>query len=530
MTWFISILAALVALILLIIFLNRFYVKATKEFAKIRTGAGGKKIVIDGGCLSLPFLHETVEVNMSTMRLEVQRTGVKSVITTDRLRLDVEMEFYLRVEPTPQGVEMAAQALGSWANRQENLQNLLEGKLVDAMQSVAASLTMDELHEQRKEFSAQVRQHLTETLAQNGLQLESVSLTRLDQTPFSALDENNAFNAVGIRRLTEIISTNKKQRTQIESETEVAIRQSELQREKRKLSIEQELEETRFTKNLNVERIRSDTQRDIHLLQQHNELQNEKTLIDKAQQLKLAEIQRDRALRKNEIDALLEVEQAKIDSAIALVKKRNEEVAAQASNEEAKAELILAEEKTQLEKERAAAQRNSEVALLKTQSDNEVSQTRTASENQISLEKANTEASIKKVMGAAEKEKMQAEAEGQKALVAAENNLNGEVIKMKLAMHRVEHLPKILEQTMKPVEKIESIRINQINGLDHKRSGKGATPVNQALDSILDMALQLPAMQKLGKALGTNLEVGLEETQEEDSNQEAKPASEDRSS
>lgn len=513
MTWLLSIIAALIAIILIIIFLNRFYVKATKEFAKIRTGAGGKKIVIDGGCLALPFLHETVEVNMSTMRLEVQRTGVKSVITTDRLRLDVEMEFYLRVNPTPAGVEMAAQALGSSVARQENLQNLLEGKLVDAIQAVAAAHTMDELHEKRKEFDAEVKAALMETLAQNGLQLESVSLTRLDQTPFSALDENNAFNAVGIRRLTEIISTNKKQRTQIESETEVSIRQAELEREKRKLSIEQELEETKFTKNLNVERIRSDTQRDIHLLQQHNELQNEKTLIDKAEQLKIAEI----------------------DSAIALAKKRNEEVAAQASTEEAKIALILAEEKTQLEKERSATQRNSEITLLKTNSENEVNQTRTAGENRVSLDKANTEASIKKVIGDAEKEKMQAEAEGRKSLADAENNLSDEVIKMKLEMHRVENLPKILEQTMKPVEKIESIRINQISGLERGGSGKSGnlTPVNQALDSLLDMALQLPAMQKLGKALGTNLEVGLEETHAEptveDSKSEAEPTSEDDS-
>ena len=535
MTWFISILAGLIVIILIILFLNQFYVKATKEFAKIRTGAGGKKIVIDGGCLSLPFLHETVEVNMSTMRLEVERTGVKSVITTDRLRLDVEVEFYLRVNPTPNGVEMAAQALGSSVSRQENLQNLLEGKLVDAIQSVAAARTMDELHEKRQEFSAEVKNHLTETLANNGLQLESVSLTRLDQTPFSALDENNAFNAVGIRRLTEIISSNKKQRTQIEAETDISMRQAELEREKRKLLIDQELEETKFNKNLNIERIRSDTQRDIHLLQQHNELQNEKTVIDKAEQLKIVEIERDRSLRKNEIDALLEVEYAKIESSISLAKKRNEEVAVQATIEEAKIELILAEEKTQLEKERAAAQRNSEITLLKTTSDNEVNQTKTEGDNQVSLDKAKTEASIKKVMGDAEKEKMQAEAEGRKALAAAENDLSGDVIKMKLDMHRVENMPQILEQVMKPVEKIESIRINQITGFDHGsgNGGKDTPPVNQALDSILTMALQLPAMQKLGKALGTNLEVGLEETQAEhiteDSKNEAKPASEDDS-
>ena len=34
-------------------------------------------------------------------------------------------------------------------------------------------------------------------------------------------------------------------------------------------------------------------------------------------------------------------------------------------------------------------------------------------------------------------------------------------------------------------------------------------PVNQALDSVLGMALQMPAMQALGKELGVSLENGL---------------------
>ena len=504
MSWFISIIAGGLALILGVVFLNRFYVKATKEFAKIRTGAGRKKIVIDGGFLALPFLHETMEVNMATLRLEVKRMGVQSVITEDRLRLDVEMAFYLRVEPSTEGVDTAAQTLGAAGARQENLQNLLEGKLIDAIQSVAASRTMDALHEKRKEFSKEVKDQLEETLANNGLQLESVSLIRLDQTPFSALDENNAFNAVGIRRLTEIIATNKKQRTHIESTTEVSIRQAELEREKKKLSIEQELEETKFNKTLHLERIRSDTQRDIHVLQQHNELQNEKTLIDKTEQLKVAEIERDRLLRKNEIEALLEVELSKIDSSIALVEKRNEEVAIQAAREEAKMELILAEEKIRLEKERSSAKRTMAVNDIKSEGD-----------NRVSLAEAKVQASIQQILGEAEKAKMQSEAAGRKALAAAENDWSDEIIKMKLEMHRVENLPKILEQTMKPVEKIDSIRINQINGLGDKHGqASPQAPVNQALESILDMALQLPTMQKLGKALGTNLEMGLASSEE----------------
>ena len=74
-----------IAIILAIVLLNRFYRKASREVALIRTGLGGQKIITDGGFLALPFLHRVSEVNMKTTRLEVVRSGEKSIITTDRL-------------------------------------------------------------------------------------------------------------------------------------------------------------------------------------------------------------------------------------------------------------------------------------------------------------------------------------------------------------------------------------------------------------------------------------------------------------
>ena len=91
----------LVVIILAILFLSKFYKKATREVALVRTGAGGERVVLDGGCLALPILHKVAEVNMKTSKLEIERAGEKSMITKDRLRVDVGAEFYVRVRPTP---------------------------------------------------------------------------------------------------------------------------------------------------------------------------------------------------------------------------------------------------------------------------------------------------------------------------------------------------------------------------------------------------------------------------------------------
>src|SRR5262245_2547954 len=113
LAWLFGLIVLIVAIAIGVAFLNHFYRKSSRDVALIRTGFGGQRIVISGGCLALPFLHKVDEVSMRTMRLEVARAGAKSLITEDRMRADVELEFYLRVQPTMDGVATAAQAIGS---------------------------------------------------------------------------------------------------------------------------------------------------------------------------------------------------------------------------------------------------------------------------------------------------------------------------------------------------------------------------------------------------------------------------------
>ena len=68
---FVSLVILLIVVILGILFLNRYYRKATREVSLVRTGAGGQRVVLDGGCIALPFLHKVSEVNMRTTKLEI---------------------------------------------------------------------------------------------------------------------------------------------------------------------------------------------------------------------------------------------------------------------------------------------------------------------------------------------------------------------------------------------------------------------------------------------------------------------------
>ena len=158
---------------------SRMYQRASKEIAYVRTGFGGQKVIMNAGSMVLPVLHEIIPVNMNTLRLEVRRNNEQALITKDRMRVDVLAEFYVRVQPTADAIANAAQTLGQRTMRPDAVKELMEGKFVDALRSVAAEMRMEELHEQRVSFVNKVQKAVTEDLLKNGLELESVSLTGL---------------------------------------------------------------------------------------------------------------------------------------------------------------------------------------------------------------------------------------------------------------------------------------------------------------------------------------------------------------
>lgn len=507
-------LAAVVVLIVavvLIAVLHRYYVKGSRDVALIRTGAGASRVVVDGGCLALPFLHRTEQVSLRAVRLTVSRSAGTSLITADRMRVDLEMEFHLRAEPSEDGIRRVAQVLGGRGFRADALQDLIEGQLLDAMQSVVAARRLDELHEARREAAEAVGEVLRPVLALSGLQLDSVSLTRLDQTPFSALDENNAFNAVGMRRLAEVVAANRKQRVEIEAEADVSVRRSQLEQARQRLRLEQEQKEAEIAQRHELQRLEAETEAVLAQTRAESERASEAARIQQDLEVKAAEINRDRSLREREMAALLAVESGKVDNAIALAAKRAEENRAAAEAEDARSAMVLASEQVLSRKELAVAERAREVALVKLRERSEIASEEARVEADSRLAQARAEAEARQMQAAAQREGMLAEAEGQQALIAASNGQSDALIDMKVEMHRLDRLPEIAAELVKPVEKIDSIRINQIAGLNGNGGpGEGGGSVfDQALNSILGMAVHLPAMKKLGEEIGVDMDTNL---------------------
>ncbi|MDF3813278.1 MULTISPECIES: flotillin domain-containing protein [Rhodopseudomonas] len=505
---------AIIAIIgLAALFLNRFYIKASRELALVRTGLGGQRVVLDGGVLSLPIVHKVAEINMRTVRLETVRAGERSIITQDRLRIDATAEFYVRVEPTDEGVATAAQALGSKGFRAADLADILEGKLVDALLSVAAQYTMDSLQDNRGKYVAEVAAALSARLKQNGLLLEAVSLTRLDQTPFHALDQDNAFNAVGMRRLAEVIATNKRERAEIENNADVAVRQSHLDATKRRLVIDQEEEEAQLAQQHSVEIYRARTMAETAEAQATAEGRRELARIQRDSEVRGRQIEHDRGIRELELISDLSVKLSKHDTEIKLAAKKAEEAAAEALAYSSLAKAASARESVETARDIAVAERGKELAVIEARMEAEVDDTRVESQAGTVRALAAAEAEATETKARALLAEMLAKAEGDAAIFAAENRQSDLIIRMKTDLAKIDALPNVVREMVKPAEKIDSIRINHVTGFGPSAgsaaNGANGPVVNQVIDGILSMALQLPAVQRLGEEIGINISEGI---------------------
>ncbi|MGB0901365.1 flotillin family protein [Halocynthiibacter sp.] len=538
----------------------RLYKRATREMSLVKTGSGGRKVIMDGGTIVVPFLHEISKVNMKTLRLEVARVNEQSLITKDRMRVDVGVEFYVSVNATEDGISRAAQTLGDRTFHVDQLREMIEGKLVDGLRAVAAQMTMDELHENRASFVQEVQNAISEDLLKNGLELEAVSLTALDQTPFESLDENNAFNAVGMQKLAAVIATSRKQRAEITAEADVAVAQSEMEAEKRKYQIDREQQQAHIAQIEEIQSLQASQEAAIARSQEASDQAKEQARIERERAVRTSEIERERtiseaeivkerAIRETEIAKERTIREAEIanehklreaeiakerelavadqDRQIIIARKSEEESQASASADIARAEAAKAEESVNTTRAVAEAERRKQITLIQAQEDAERQATavRLSAEAEkeaasdraaAKLEEAQADANAITVRAEAKKTDLLATAEGQTAIANSENELSQEIIAMKIRLAQLEAMPGIIAEMVKPAEKIDSIKIHQVTGMGNGGTGgsgdaasTGGTPVNQALDSVLGMALQMPAMQALGKELGVSLENGI---------------------
>lgn len=474
---------AIVALFTIGLIFAKLYMRATKEIAFVRTGLGGEKVVKDGGAIVLPVLHETIPVNMNTLRIEVEKTQKDALITKDRMRVDVKADFYLRVAPSQEGISMAAQTLGTRTMRVDEVKKLMESKFVDVLRAVAAEMSMTEMHEQRSDFVQKVQQNVANDLEKNGLELESVSLTGFDQTDLQFFNENNAFDAEGRARLAKIIEEKRKETNDIQQDNRVKIERRNLEAEQQSLEIQKEEEEARLAQEQILEFKRAEQKAEIAKTRELKEKEERQAEIAKQQAIEAAEIEKNKDIESREIDKKKALEQARIqqqrdievaeqEKQIAVAVKSEEESAARAKAADAEKGKVEKEEAVVTAKSVAEANRRKEIEVIDAKKEAEreavgltvqAEAEKQAAEDKATaiLTEAKADADAKKLKAEADEKIYAVDAAGKQALYEAENTLRDEQIELQKSLAILQALPDIVANAVKPLENIDGIKILQ---------------------------------------------------------------------
>ncbi len=283
------------------------------DIALVRTGGAKEKIRITGGLWVNTIIHEIKEISLNTMRIEVIREGTEALITYDFNRGDVEVVFYLKVEPAETDILRAAQALGDKSMTPETVRELIEPKLEGALRSVAAESEIQDLLQKRQEFADKVQGTCGEDLeTQNGLTLETVSVIRVDQTPVETLDAENRFDAVGIREITEITAEQEREKTRIVQEKEVAIVQIEVDARIQKLEAEQQQAWAESDQQKNIAIYAAEREAETLKFQFEMEQGVQEREYEMKQEVERARITQEQVVQEREIEMNRDIEVARV--------------------------------------------------------------------------------------------------------------------------------------------------------------------------------------------------------------------------
>jgi uncharacterized membrane protein YqiK len=522
-----GLIAVAIVVAIIVWLLHWLYLRSSKERSFVRTGLGGTKVVLGGGALVLPIVHEVIPVNMNTLRLEVARGRDKALITKDRMRVDVISEFYVRVKAESQAVADAAQTLGTRTLAPDSLKELLEGKFVDALRTVAAEMTMEELHEKRGEYVKRVRAAVAGDLLKNGLELEAASLTGLDQTAMEFFNPSNAFDAEGLTRLTEQIEKRKKQRNDVEQDTMISIRTKNLEAEKLALEIDREAEHARLAQERQVEVARAAQRAELARERADKEQEAERAQIAAREAIEMARILSDRALEEERIAKEREVQAAEIERrkaielaeqqrAIEVARNSRAESEARAAADTARAKAAAEEERVFTARETEIAARRKSIDLIEAAKEAEREALRlkvaAAAEKSAAADRgdairaqAEADADADKIRSLAYKIRREIEAEGTRLMNEAQNVLTMEARASALRLALVDKLEGIIRESVKPMERIEGIKILHVEGLGGGHGGgdtNGAGFADSVVNSALRFRAQAPLVDQLLREIG----------------------------
>ncbi len=367
----------------LIAIVVKMYQKAIQGEALVRTGFGDTTVSFSG-IFVVPVIHKLEIMDTTLKTIVIARTGAEGLICKDNLRADIKVNFFLRVNKTPEDVMQVAQSIGCRrASDQHALEGLFDAKFSEALKTVGKHFNFVDLYQSRDEFKRQILQSIGTDL--NGYVLDDCAIDYLEQTPLSSLNENNILDAEGIKKIIDLTAQQKVQANLIEREKQKTIKKQDVEAQETILELERQLAQNEEKQKREIANIKSREMAEMEKVRYEERLKAEKARIAADEEIKIAEQNKDRQIlvaerSKQRTDA---VETERVEQARELEVNERERIVALAQIEKEKAleeerkniqtiirERVVVEKATVEEEEKikdtrafAEADRNKSVAI-----------------------------------------------------------------------------------------------------------------------------------------------------------------------
>ncbi|MEM9540620.1 MAG: SPFH domain-containing protein [Cyanobacteria bacterium P01_E01_bin.42] len=397
--------------------------------AFVRTGGlfvKKKTVIINGGCVVLPGFHELTRVPLREISIDVERTGALAVRTQDYLRANMRVTFYVCINADEQDVSTAAARLSKKGRISEiDIKDALEKRADDAIRAAAKRKSLAEIDSDKLGFADEVLNLIQQDLKKVGLTLNNIAISEIEES--DTYDENNFFDAQGVRLRTETIQRSIQQKKEVELTTKVTIEQQELDAEKQSLSIAQQKEEAQLSQEKAIAALQLTQQQEIEALKAQREREVQEAKDQEAAKIQRNKLLQDKAVEEENIRQQLAVQQSQIESDIALEEENKKlKVARAVQQQEAEVaeisrQIAIEEENKKLKIARATQQQEAEVAEISRQQTVDASRLRA----KIEVASAEQESQIAQQEAAIaiadkEKERLATEAERMQAEVAVQ--------------------------------------------------------------------------------------------------------------
>src|SRR5512136_2326145 len=242
----IPIVAVIVGVLIVLVLMRSIisaYVKTPANRAFVRTGGlfrkphAPPKVVMNGGAWVFRTIHELTWVDLGTMAIEIERTENNALLTIDPQYADIKAIFYIKVNPTVEGIIDAARTIGGKQVDANAVKQLVDAKLDGALRDVAASFTLMSLHQEREKFIQEVQNRLKTDLEENGLVLEAVSILTLRAARQGSFGTDDVFGAQVARANAQVIQQALRERNEIERTAEIEIKTRDTEASKQRLEL-----------------------------------------------------------------------------------------------------------------------------------------------------------------------------------------------------------------------------------------------------------------------------------------------------